>query len=400
MRDWPLLSLRKPALIYWCLVYAAAVVGFLTTSLGGPLPTEDEIRDFGALAGASVLVVVMTSACDPFRAESPQSLWAVHVSYLLAGALTLPKNLVVLLMIGPVLQGVLEQRPGPHRWLFTTSATTVATFVACLVAGTCPNHYGDNLFGSLMVGGTLLSTRALLVGVGFWLRKPQAPPNQVFGEPLDVGVGVVAVCTGVLSSMVLMANPLAVILLVPPMVMLGRATQLAQWRRSAQRDPKTGLTNATHWNRLARAELIRTRARQTTAAVLLLDLDHFKRVNDEVGHLAGDSALAAVSELLQSEVPRRDLVGRFGGEEFVILLPNTDPVAAERQAERIRLAVSRLAVPTTAADGHPHLLTGLTISIGVATSARFGHEIDALMVAADSALLSAKNAGRNLVTLA
>ncbi|MCP3799459.1 GGDEF domain-containing protein [Allokutzneria sp. A3M-2-11 16] len=400
MRDWPLLSLRKPALLYWCLIYAAAVGVFLTSSLGGPPPTEDEIRDFGVLAGVSVLVVVLTSACDPFRAESPQNLWAVHVAYLLAGALTLPTNLVVLLMIGPVLQGVLEQRPGPHRWLFTTAATTVATFVACLVAGTCPNHYENNLFGSLMVGGTLLSARALLVGIGFWLRKPEARPNEVFGEPLDVGVGIVAVCTGVLSAMVLLADPLAVILLVPPFVLLGRATQLAQWRRSAQRDPKTGLTNATHWNRLARAELVRTRVRRTTAAVLLLDLDHFKRVNDEVGHLAGDSALAAVAELLQNEVQRRDLVGRFGGEEFVILLPNTDPVAAERQAERIRLAVSGLAVPTTAADGRPRLLTGLTISIGVATSSRFGYEIDALMVAADSALLSAKNAGRNLVTLA
>ncbi|MFB9906638.1 GGDEF domain-containing protein [Allokutzneria oryzae] len=400
MRDLPLLSLRRPALFYWCLVYAVAVGVFLTSAFGGPPPTEEEIRDFGALAGVSALVIVVTSACDPFRAETPQNLWAVHVSYLLAGVLTLPSNLVVLLMIGPVLQGVLEQRPEPHRWLFTTAATTVATFVACLVAGTCPNHYENNILGSVMVGGSLLGARALLVGCGFWLRKPRARPHEVFGEPLDMGVGVVAVCMGTLTAMVLLADPLAVILLAPPLVLLGRATQLAQWRRSAQRDAKTGLTNAVHWNRLAREVLVRMRARQDTAAVLLLDLDHFKRVNDELGHLAGDSALAAVAELLQRVAPRRDLVGRFGGEEFVILLPNTDPVAAERQAERIRLAVCGLAVPTTAADGHPHLLTGLTLSIGVATSARFGYELSDLMVAADSALLSAKNAGRNLVTFA
>jgi diguanylate cyclase (GGDEF)-like protein len=93
-------------------------------------------------------------------------------------------------------------------------------------------------------------------------------------------------------------------------------------------------------------------------------------------------------------------VGRFGGEEFVVLLPQAEPTVAEAVAQRMRHAVAGLNVPTVATDGREHVLSGLTVSIGVATTQRFGYELPDLLVAADAALLAAKGYGRNLVEMA
>jgi diguanylate cyclase (GGDEF)-like protein len=150
----------------------------------------------------------------------------------------------------------------------------------------------------------------------------------------------------------------------------------------------------------ATASRIRWAVLWAAAALLLLDLDHFKRVNDRMGHLAGDAALAAVALVLRRNVRRDDLVGRFGGEEFVVFLPDSTAPAAHNTAQRIREAVAELTIPVISQAGGPAELSDLTVSIGVATTTRFGFELAPLLAAADAALLAAKGAGRNLVTMA
>lgn len=133
---------------------------------------------------------------------------------------------------------------------------------------------------------------------------------------------------------------------------------------------------------------------------MLLDLDHFKRVNDDVGHLAGDAVLAAVALMLRSSVRKQDVVGRFGGEEFVVLLPAADRDVAFEVAHRVRAATASLSVPARDTEGVQRELDGLTVSIGVATTDRYGYDLADLLVAADAALLEAKAGGRNSVTFA
>ncbi|OLT08804.1 hypothetical protein BJF90_11630 [Pseudonocardia sp. CNS-004] len=132
--------------------------------------------------------------------------------------------------------------------------------------------------------------------------------------------------------------------------------------------------------------------------MLVLDLDRFKAVNDTHGHLAGDRVLAAVAGALRAEVRDRDLVGRFGGEEFVVLLAG--PVAAavelEAVAERIRSRVAGLRVEIPTPDG-PLSVAGLTVSIGVAVAPAEGADLRTLLQIADTALYAAKRAGRNIV---
>ncbi|GGP38720.1 diguanylate cyclase [Saccharothrix coeruleofusca] len=398
MRDWPLWRLKRSALAYWLLVDAAALALVVYVIATSPRPDPEQIGRFAAIAGTAGAVVIGSSIYSHRMGETSRNPWAAHLSYLAAGAVALPCNLLVLLLFGPALHGVLSQRPESHRWLFTLSATALSVFGARFAIGwTEPAAE----LPQLVVGAVaLLVARAVLIALGLRLRNPSAPGGEVVGEPIDAVLGVVAVSIGGLMGSAALGDPAHALLAGPPMALLERAAQLPQWRRSAQRDAKTGLANAAHWDARARYELSKARPAQRPMAVMLLDLDHFKRVNDEVGHLAGDAALSAVALLLSTTTRRGDLVGRFGGEEFVVLLPDAEPAVARSVAQRVRQAVQELAVPTVRTDGSEHLLTGLTVSIGVATTERFGYELPDLLVAADSALLAAKGCGRNLVEMA
>ncbi|HEX7308099.1 diguanylate cyclase [Lentzea sp.] len=398
MRDWPVWTLRRPALCYWILVDVAALATVTWTIISTETPSPSEVGRFVAIAGTAGAVIIGSSIYSHRLGETERNPWAAHLSYLTAGILALPPNLLVLLLFGPALHCLLAQRPETHRWLFTLSATALAVFATRYLLGWSDPE--ANLL--LMVAGAtvLLALRAGLIAFGLKLRTPSATFEENVGEPIDVILGVVAVSIGGLMGCVAQTNAVHALIAGPSLALLERAAQLPQWRRSAQRDAKTGLANAVHWDSRARYELTKGADRERTMAVMLMDLDHFKRVNDEVGHLAGDAALAAISLLLRSTVRRGDLVGRFGGEEFVVLLPDATPEEAESVAERVRKAVAELTVPTMATDGKPHELCGLTVSIGVATTGRFGYELPDLLVAADAALLAAKAYGRNLVSMA
>ncbi|SMB92472.1 GGDEF domain-containing response regulator [Deinococcus hopiensis] len=158
-------------------------------------------------------------------------------------------------------------------------------------------------------------------------------------------------------------------------------------------DDLTGLANKRAWlGRLA--ETMHLAARHDfPVSVLVLDIDHFKRVNDSYGHLAGDRLLAELGGVLAGGLRRSDVAGRYGGEELVVLLPHTDAAGAGVIAERLRLAVSGLRVPWEEAG------LQVTVSIGVAT--RRGEEVGPdLLARADAALYAAKRAGRNRVVQA
>ncbi|RJQ83369.1 diguanylate cyclase [Pseudonocardiaceae bacterium YIM PH 21723] len=398
MRNWPLLRLRAPALIYWLAVEAAAVVAVIFVVQQAKPPSGPDLEKFATIATTSAVVIVGTALAIQVRRETQRNPWAIHVSYIIAGTFTLPVGLLVLLMLGPALQGVLGPRPDTHRWVFNTACTTLAGLACRAAAGwDVPQWDAASL---IISGAVLLVVRAILVAIGLRLRSPLGGADEVLGDPIDVVLGIVAVSIGAMMAISAKDVALYALLAGPPMALLERAGQIPQWRRSAQRDAKTGLANALHWDRMARDELVRARTRKLPTALLLLDLDHFKRVNDEVGHLAGDAVLAAVAVMLRASVRRADLVGRFGGEEFVVLLPDASPEVATSVAQRVRISVASLRVPATASDGRACELSGLTVSIGVATSERYGYDLATLLVASDSALLAAKGAGRNLVTMA
>jgi diguanylate cyclase (GGDEF)-like protein len=170
----------------------------------------------------------------------------------------------------------------------------------------------------------------------------------------------------------------------------------------AARDGLTGLFNRRELDTRAHEAVGLAKRHSRPFSCLLLDLDHFKLVNDRFGHLVGDQVLAAVAASLRDEVRDEDLVGRFGGEEFVVLLKGADgddPRSGARAvAERIRERIAALRV-AVAGPQETAIVEGLTVSIGGATTSRDGTDLAALLEIADAAMYEAKRAGRNLVRM-
>lgn len=162
-------------------------------------------------------------------------------------------------------------------------------------------------------------------------------------------------------------------------------------REQSSTDFLTGLSNRRAFFEAAQAEMARARRHGFGLVLLLLDVDHFKRVNDQLGHTAGDLALVAVAGVLNQGMRQGDLVARLGGEEFVALLSHCSLEAGMAFAERLREAIQAEAIDVGGDQPALHL----TVSIGLADSASHGHELEALVARADEAMYRAKHEGRN-----
>jgi diguanylate cyclase (GGDEF)-like protein len=159
-------------------------------------------------------------------------------------------------------------------------------------------------------------------------------------------------------------------------------------------DPLTGLYNRRYLGEFLPRELLRCRRSAMPVAVMLIDLDRFKRINDSFGHEAGDIVLKAIAALLKSKVRGSDIACRYGGEEFALILPETGLDAAVRRAEDIRLAIAGLDLSNAGS-----FLGKITASFGIALFPDHGEYTDALLRVADVALYAAKGAGRNRVVV-
>jgi diguanylate cyclase (GGDEF)-like protein len=159
-------------------------------------------------------------------------------------------------------------------------------------------------------------------------------------------------------------------------------------------DTKTGLLNASTWEREAEVEIARAIRTGIPLALALVDIDHFKAVNDTYGHLVGDKTLRAVTDGLQSQLRSYDLAGRFGGEEFAILLPHAREGDALNVAERLRSHIAEMSVPV-GDDPETGPAVRVTISVGVASLDGASRELTDMLAAADAALYYAKETGRN-----
>lgn len=207
----------------------------------------------------------------------------------------------------------------------------------------------------------------------------------------DLGLAAALVVTGALAGA--LGSPLAVLAAVPVVVMLHSAGLTRQFETEAAVDQKTGLATAAAWQ--AHAE--RVFAEDGAAGLLMIDLDHFKRLNDTYGHHAGDDVLAAVGACLRSQLRHADLAGRFGGEEFTVVLPGADMMAAMATAERIRTAIAALRVTTVDNRGRHTVITGVTASIGAATRPHHGTTVRDCLRIADGHAYQAKRQGRNTI---
>lgn len=318
----------------------------------------------------------------------------------LAGLLTLPLNLAAALVLGVYAHTYQRARRHntlrPHRLIFSAAASMLATFIA--------DDFYHALHGQLGVigvgdAGLVIVTVAVYTSanlgvllVGMYLVGRPASWRSVLPDREQITYENTTLVLGVVTAVVIAhaawISPLLLILVAA----LHRSSLVAELQHAATRDTKTGLLNSGAWYAVAENHLMRCRASGEQIAVLLVDLDHFKRVNDTHGHLTGDAALRAVADILAVELRDYDAVGRYGGEEFIVLLPGAADTAAaliaDRLGRRIREGTAGHTAPVTA-------------SIGVAAARPVpGRSLDDLIAAADLALYEAKDAGRDRVRVA
>jgi diguanylate cyclase (GGDEF)-like protein len=253
-------------------------------------------------------------------------------------------------------------------------AVTVFTMITAFVAW----RRGNRAAGWFLIAWTLLEGFTMTAAVRFLFvpNTDTSPLLYYYGLPLSMVAAAILVALGVADR--LRAQRLA----------------LTEAERRAQTDPLTGVLNRRSLIERLDAACVRARARGLPISLLFIDLDHFKQINDSFGHLAGDACLRAIIDPIHAELRQSDVIGRYGGEEFVVILSSADAAAAIPIAQRI---LERVAAVSVAGFGLP---IRLTCSIGVAASDTLGVWGEHLIAQADAAVYLAKRQGRNQVQMA
>ena len=357
---------------------------------------------------ALLLVCGMVSvAATPRTAYTPNGMtrdfltvWVLPVAILLPPvyAMLMPIPLQILTLLR-VYRGVV------YRRVFTVGAMAIAYGLASVLFHAFPASFAGGAIGTgthaltWTVGVALAEQvgrrghQVLIMG-GIKLTDPTVRfVDMEFSREALVG-DFAEFDLGVLITVVVAVNPALAVFAVPTVLLVRRFMMHAQLLAQARVDTKTGLLNASTWEHEAEVEIARAVRTGIPLALALVDIDHFKAVNDTYGHLVGDKALRAVTDGLRSQLRAYDLAGRFGGEEFAILLPHAREMDALHVAERLRAHIAAMSIPV-ADDLESGPAVRVTISVGVASLDGGNRELTDMLAAADAALYYAKETGRN-----
>ncbi len=393
---WPLLAQRRPLVFYLCAVAAldvAAIVALASVTAFG----AHDLVIFAALMGCGAVCIEATRRLGMPAGVSRDllSAWWLPVALLLPPvyALLAPLPLQILLQ-RRVRATVVYRRVASSAAIGLAGCAASLVFHTLLPAGASLTE-GSRAALLLAVGCAALFTvlNTALIAIAAHSADSDTRWRDVLWDRESLILDAVELCLGVLVAIACALSPGLLLLALPPVVLLQRSLLHAQLQAAARTDAKTGLLNAAAWQREADTEIVRARRTGGSLALVLIDIDHFKRVNDTHGHLVGDQVLASVASALRSQLRDYDVVGRFGGEEFVILLPNADVTEARRVAERLRTWVGRMVVPVD------DVMIKVTVSAGVAVLRVHGDELLDLLAAADLALYRAKELGRDRICL-
>ncbi len=408
---WALWKLPARAVV---VVLAVEVIAVGVVAAGAGVPAVSDLALAGFVALLSLVHTELATGIERIRRRTAAtSYFDLSSVWTFAAALLLPPVLTAAL-IGIVYAHLWQRvwRPAKvplYRHIYTTATVVLAATAAHAVVramGGLPTG-SDDIVGVLGIGLAVLvyvTVNTALVAGAISLSSGDVSVHDLLGRWDDNALEIATLCMGALAAVALGAAPGLVALALPPILVLHRAVLVRQLEEVASTDAKTGLLNAGAWQIQATRAMCRGQRTGAGAAVLILDLDHFKDVNDVYGHLAGDDVLEAVAAELRAGVRGHDVVGRFGGEEFVVLLPDL-PAGPGGQAElaavaeRLRRRVECLGVAVDTADGSL-TITGLTISIGGASVPADGSSLEQALRAADTSLYAAKRSGRNLVHFA
>jgi len=401
LRSWQVWDLRGPLRGYVLavpVVYAGVLVFAATT-------TSWQLRHAVVFAALLACAIAVTEANRSVR--EPQGTLArdLQCVWYLAIAITLPPWYALAAPI-PLLVHKLcrTRRMLIYRRVFSHAAIGLAYGLASLafhslpasVIGASPGTGRHALYWVLAVAACGIAAAVVNYGfilVAIRLSDRDARIRDLVGSRESLTADLLELSLGVAVALVVAINPVLMALALPTVVLCRRYLMQAQLLAQARIDAKTGLLNAGTWQREAAAEVYRALRSDAPLALVMVDIDHFSSVNETAGLAAGDQVLQGIARTVTQNLQGSGLVGRFGGEQFAILLPQTGETEARRLAERLRDHIA--GEPIAIEDGnHAGFVFRLTVSIGIAILDRSRRALAELIGAADTALSEAKTTGR------
>jgi diguanylate cyclase (GGDEF)-like protein len=402
--SWSLWSLPRGLLAYILMIDALALAA-VGVAASFTTITEHDLLLFALLLSCTAFAVELTKKAG----EQGGMILDVQGVWELPAAILLPPVYAVLIPMIRIAQVQLRVRKAPlYRRVFTGAAIGLSYGAASVTfhslsdltltrAGTL--WYGT-IWTALVFASALVKwvvNKAIVITAIKSNNPVTSIRAEVFGREHLYNDGA-ETCISVLVSYAVAGAWILAPVALPVVTLLQRSLRHVQLLTESRNDSKTGLLNAATWEREAAGEVIRAVRTKSPLAIGILDIDKFKVINDTYGHLVGDQVLKEIANTLNSMLRDYDLAGRFGGEEFSLLLPQTRAVDAFRIAERVRANIAGLSIIAPGSTGGERV--HVTVSIGVAAlDAGSRRELSELMAAADAALYRAKAGGRDQVQM-
>jgi diguanylate cyclase (GGDEF)-like protein len=406
VRSWPLWSLQPRWLVAFVLAVIAADLAAIGVAVSSTAVTGSNLALFGLLVGCTAAAVELTrkSGEQGGMIKDVAGVWELPAAILLP-----PLYALIVPIIRIALLQLRTRRAPVYRRVFSGAMLSLSYGAASVtfhgLSGLIPQEAGGTLSRGTVwtlvvvvsvlmkeiVNKTVLMTVVKATDPGATYRTEVFSRERLYNDGAEI-------CTGVLVTYGVAGNPWLALAALPVVTLLQRSLRHVQLLNDSRADSKTGLLNAATWEREATVEVVRAVRTRTPLAIAVLDIDRFKVINDTYGHLVGDQVLKELARSLDSVLRDYDRAGRFGGEEFSLLLPQTRAVDAFRIAERVRASIADLSIIVPGASGGERV--HVTVSIGVAAlDSGCKREYSELMAAADAALYRAKSGGRDQVQM-
>jgi diguanylate cyclase (GGDEF)-like protein len=406
IRSWQIWSVPNPLRGYLLVITALGIASAATATVFTTWTFSDLAR-FAALLACALVAIESTRRVKEVHGALSRDLQTV---WYLAIAVGLPPAYAFLAPV-PLTVYKLWRMPQliVYRRVFSNATLSLAygcsslTFHALprAVAGDHPGTGSHALAWTGVVAlcgllGWLINHVLLLIAIN--LSDPTARFRELLGTRESVTSDLVELSLAVTVSLIVAINAVLMVLALPSIALYRRYLMNAQWIAHARMDAETGLLNAVTWRREATAEFSRAQRTHAPLALAMVDIDHFKSINETAGQAVRDQLLRDIAGMLREQLPGHDLIGRFGGEEFAILLPQTSREEARQISERLRdrIAGEPIAIESGSQAGY---IFRLTVSIGVAVLNESRRALTELIGEADSALDKAKSTGWSKVVV-
>ncbi|HSF80667.1 MAG TPA: diguanylate cyclase, partial [Anaerolineales bacterium] len=287
-----------------------------------------------------------------------------------------------------------------HRYAWYIQCFNISTYVIATYFGGVVYQWillGDSLqsltgvLAILSAMGAFTLLNHLLVGMALWLARGENLSKSGVFEFFPLMLDFTLLCMGAGTALVWMSTPYGIILALLPLYLIYSTLKVPALERKTEIDSKTGLFNAEFFNRSLQNELSRAHRFQRPLTIVMADLDLLRNINNTYGHLAGDEVLIGVANILKSSLRDYDVVARFGGEEYAVMMPETTPEEAYPRIEAIREIIEStdFVVPTSVTP------IKATMSFGIAAREGSEQTVNEIIHNADTALYHAKLKGRN-----